>query len=82
MTKKVCGVVPDSTTWVAWADLDTVHVMRTWHKVYWPPLGDDFVAYDYGDAHFRHAWTVCEHYAYFENQDEAVQFALLFCGAP
>lgn len=81
MTKKVCGVVPDSSTWVAWADLDTVHVMRTWYQVYWPPQGDDFVAYDYGDTHFHHAWTVAGDFVYFESADEAIQFALMFGGA-
>lgn len=81
MTHNVCGVVPDSTTFVMNATLDMSYVQRTWYEVHWPPQGDDFVAYDYGDANFHHAWTVSEHYAYFENQDEAVQFALMFGGA-
>lgn len=82
MTKTVCKLVPESSTYVAWGNLDSQLVINDWHTVYWPPRPDqcDFVAYDYGDTNFLHAWTVNNHYAYFEDYHEAVQFALLFGG--
>ncbi len=65
-----------------WEEVDAVQVRTTWHSVYWPADGSlsDFAAYDYADAHFCHAWSVEGDYAYFENVDEATQFALLFGG--
>lgn len=82
MSKTICAVVPDHSTYVSWGNLDVSMVTTQWHAVYWPPHADqdDFVAYAYGDAHFHHPWSVHGHYAYFENADEAVQFALVFGG--
>ncbi len=82
MSKTVCKLVPAESTYVSWSDLDHDVVGTTWHPVYWPPREDqdDFVAYDYCDINFTHAWTVNVHYAWFSDAGEAMQFALLFGG--
>lgn len=51
-----------------------------WHKVYWPPQSQqkDEEVYDWCDRHMQHAWCVDTNYAFFQDQAEAVQFALLF----
>lgn len=77
----MCKLVPEDSTYVSWSNLDH-DVVSTWHAVYWPPRQDqdDFVVYEYCDTNFRHAWAVNVDFAHFEDENEAVQFALLFGG--
>lgn len=61
---------------------DTVDApMRAqWHAVYWPPQTSetDAVAFAWCDSHVWHAWTATRSHILFENQDDAIMFALQF----
>lgn len=73
--------VPHHSSYVCIDALDP-ELLAGWHQVKWPSqsYAKYSIAYEYADTHFTHAWTVDEHAAYFENENEAVQFALMFGG--
>lgn len=72
----VSSVVPDHSTYKPWSQV--THISHTWHTVYYPPLGLDRVAWEYCDRELTHAWSMGGDHWYFENESEAVQFALVF----
>ena len=80
MMKTTTTIWNPNTAYVEWRELNPNHVRASWHKVYWPPkVGEsDETVYAYCDNHFVHAWTVNKDHAWFSDEQEATQFALLF----